>query len=396
MQIEVISSDSDLQRLGPQWNELVAASETDNPFLQWEWCSTWWRHYGDGNELVILLVRDDDQLVGLAPLFIDRGVMKFLGTGEVCSEYLGFVLRRGREEESIHCLLDFLLRDRSLAWRQLRLTHVPADSATARVLARSLRERRRPFRADPGLTSWQIELANSWEEFLGSLGGNLRGKLRRILRDAEKNHLEFHEVASPDEIDASWEDLKRLHQARWQRQGKPGCFASRQFCEFHRELLGVLWQRGMLLLTSLRRNGQALAGSYGLRHRGRVYFYQSGIDPEAGQLRPGHSLRVCELRRAIERGDLVYDFMCGDEDYKTQWANRQTAMRNFTIAGRGLLPRVRFGLESAARWAKESARTRLPADAWASLRHWKKRLTDGKSKVATGSSPQKPIPPAST
>lgn len=383
MQVELITSAEDLARLELQWNELVAASETDNPFLQWEWCSTWWRHYGVGHELAVVLVRDGDQLIGLAPLYVERGkearepgVMRFLGTGEVCSEYLGFIFRRGHEQQAGQELIHFLLQDSNIGWRQLRLTHVPAHGTTAAVLQASLHGGPRPFRVDRAAASWSIELSKSWDEFLDSIESKRRGKFRRALRELEKNRFEFHEVTCETEIDAAWEDLRRLHQARWQRQGKPGCFASRRFTEFHRELLRPLWRRGSLLLNSLRLRGQTVAASYCLRHLGRVYFYQGGIDPEAMQVRPGHSLRVCELRRAIERGDRVFDFLSGDEDYKVQWATDQIEMLQITVAGRGILPRVRFGIESATQWAKESVRSHLPTETWATLRRWKQQLAD--------------------
>jgi len=381
--VELVASTEGLLRLESPWNELVAASDSDNPFLQWEWCSTWWRHYGVGHELAVVLVLDGDQLIGLAPLYMDRrkgardsGVMRFLGTGEVCSEYLGFIFRRGQEQQAGQELIHFLLHDSKLHWRQLRLTHVPAHGATATVLQTGLHGGQRPFRVDRAATSWNIELAKSWDVFLESLGSKRRGKFRRALRELDQNQFEFHEVTCETEIDAAWDDLKRLHQARWERQGKPGCFASHRFAEFHRELLRPLWRRGSLLLTSLRRGGQAVAASYCLRHLGQVYFYQSGIDPEAMQFRPGHCLRVCELRRAIERGDRVFDFLGGDEEYKVQWATDQTEMLQFTVAGRGILPRVRFGFEGAKRWAKQSVRSHLPTQTWAALRRWKQQLSE--------------------
>ena len=100
MQIQVVSEDRDWERLEGEWRELVAASDADSPFLQWEWVSAWWRHYGMGNQLAVLLARNDEELLGIAPLFIEHRrppfgprVIRFLGTGEVFSEYLSFIAR---------------------------------------------------------------------------------------------------------------------------------------------------------------------------------------------------------------------------------------------------------------------------------------------------------------
>lgn len=383
MQIEVVSTESELDRLSAEWNELLADSDTDNPFLQWEWCSTWWRHYGEGHELVVVLVRDGDQLVGLAPLYVERagdgpqrGVMKFLGTGEVCSEYLSFVLRHGREPEGMQSILEFLLASSGIGWRQLRLNHLLADGPAAPLIESYLRTTGRPFRVKHGHKSWLIELAGSWDEFLQQVSRSRRERLRRMRRDIERSGLQFGEVSREEEIGSAWAELKRLHQARWVQVGKQGCFASPRFAAFHEELLRPLWQRGMLSLNLLRHDGRAVAASYSLRHRGRVYFYQAGVDPEQMRFRPGHALRLCELIRAMERGDRVFDFLSGDEEYKAHWATNETAMLNFTVAGRGLLPSLRFRLQSATQWAMESAQSHMPADTWATLRRLKKRLTE--------------------
>jgi CelD/BcsL family acetyltransferase involved in cellulose biosynthesis len=394
MHVELIQSADDLSRLEPEWNELIADSDSDHPFLQWEWCSTWWRHYGAGHELAVVLVRDGGRLVGLAPLYVERGdgarepgVMRFLGSGEICSEYLGFVLRRGHEQLAGRELLNFLLRDPSMQWRQLRLPHVATDAATATILQDSLNVARRPFRIDRAATSWNVELANSWDEFLNAVGGKRRGKIRRALREIDEHQFEYHEVTRESDIDAAWDELKRLHQARWERQGKPGCFSSHRFAEFHQDLLRPLWRRGGLLLTALRRGGETVAASYCLRHRGRVYFYQGGINPDAMPFRPGHCLRACELRRAIERGDRVFDFLSGDEDYKVQWATHRTEMLQFTVAGRGILPRVRLGFESATQWAKHAVRLQLPAQTWATLRRWKQQVATRRRSAPKRSAP---------
>ena len=46
MQIELVQNESRLEQLEQGWQELVSASSLNHPFLQWDWCTTWWRHYG--------------------------------------------------------------------------------------------------------------------------------------------------------------------------------------------------------------------------------------------------------------------------------------------------------------------------------------------------------------
>src|SRR5204862_7414213 len=92
------------------WNELAQGV----PFRQLDWLETWWRHYGcrengqpkSNHELFLLTVWDgDNQLVGVAPWYRIRSasgsrVIRFLGDGEVCSDYLS-VLCQSETEDSV-------------------------------------------------------------------------------------------------------------------------------------------------------------------------------------------------------------------------------------------------------------------------------------------------------
>ena len=44
-----------------EWNGLLHASGSWNPFLTWEWMSAWWTHLGEGAALHVITVRDDGQ-----------------------------------------------------------------------------------------------------------------------------------------------------------------------------------------------------------------------------------------------------------------------------------------------------------------------------------------------
>src|SRR6185437_12502317 len=90
-----------------EWNRLAGT-----PFQTWEWLAPWWKHYGakmpedqHRRELYLLAVRDaQGTLVGLAPWYLERSlttgyVVRQLGDGEVCSDYLGILAANGKERE---------------------------------------------------------------------------------------------------------------------------------------------------------------------------------------------------------------------------------------------------------------------------------------------------------
>src|SRR4051812_17205391 len=51
-----------------EWNELLAESDCDIPFLRHEWLKIWWNHFGPPNRLAVMVGRERERLVFALPL----------------------------------------------------------------------------------------------------------------------------------------------------------------------------------------------------------------------------------------------------------------------------------------------------------------------------------------
>src|SRR6266849_4562731 len=110
----VVSDPAELERLRPEWLELMARSSSNDAMLTPTWLLGWWNVYGpqDGRRLMVILFREGDRLVGLAPLLKRRhwyrpGIpfrrVEPLGSGEranegIYSDYLNVIAEAGSEE----------------------------------------------------------------------------------------------------------------------------------------------------------------------------------------------------------------------------------------------------------------------------------------------------------
>ena len=117
LNIEIVINEDEFAALAKEWNQLLEQSASNTLTLTYEWLSSWWEVFGEGRELYILLVRDGEELIGIAPM-LKRTVqhygvlpfrrIEFLASGEeeadeICSDYLDFILLRGRETEALDC-----------------------------------------------------------------------------------------------------------------------------------------------------------------------------------------------------------------------------------------------------------------------------------------------------
>src|ERR1039458_4171160 len=72
LRVEVISDFDSLVSAQPAWDRLVDLAGIDHPFLGHDWILSWWESFGAGRKLNILLVKDGEDLVGIAPLMVSR------------------------------------------------------------------------------------------------------------------------------------------------------------------------------------------------------------------------------------------------------------------------------------------------------------------------------------
>lgn len=374
MRTQSISDIAALEPYAEAWNRLAAGV----PFRSWQWLSTWWRHYGASagpsdrrRRLCVLGVFDEaGGLVGAAPCYAEESaaagrVLRLLGDGEVCSEYLGVLAAPGREEAVASAIADYLAdrfhapRSSPERWDLMKLEAVDADDPVLRPLLANLGRQGAAVHRRPGPGCWRRGLPASWEDLVVRLSKNQRKQFRRVLRRADKRGVLLHKVECVSDLAEAFEHLVDLHQRRWQSQSKPGCFASDRFLAFHRDAMPQLLRAGQLQVVWLEAEGKPLAAEYQLAGAGTMYVYQAGVDPDRIAWEPGHVATARILQFAIDQGFRRVDFLRGDEPYKQQWHaefHRNTTVR--VVAPRAAA-RARHHAWLAVRTAKDWARRGL-------------------------------------
>ena len=277
------------------WDRLAAGV----PFRGWTWLSHWWRCYGPPNgvkrrqpRMAVLGVFDDaGSLRGIAPWYVDHSalqgrVLRPLGSGEVCSDYLGVLCDPPVEDAVAKALAGYLVdfaHDRSpdaLRWDLLDTDAVDAEDAVMASLVDHLSAYGCTVHRRPGMNCWRLELTTDWDQYLASLGRHLRGDLRRLGRDMfDTGRVVLRSPAGLDDLPRAMEILVDLHQRRWTAVGEPGCFASERFNAFFRDVVPAMHRLGQLQFHWLELDGKPIAARYELIVDGVVYAYQSGVDP---------------------------------------------------------------------------------------------------------------------
>jgi CelD/BcsL family acetyltransferase involved in cellulose biosynthesis len=357
MQVVQVSDAHELARLTEPWNLLAGGI----PFRTWDWLEAWWRKYGtsrgsDGDvSLFVLSVQDCGELVGIAPWFIQGSpwagrTLRFLGTGEVCSDYLGLLVSPGKEAALAAAVANWLSGEAAGRWDLIELTELDENDHVVRGLANEMNTRGCTLDWRAGATCWRVELPASWEEYIATLSRSHRKQVRRMQRRLfETQRARLHTVTSQAELGRAMNLLVTLHQRRQRSLGRAGCFASPQFSNFHAEVTRRLLGRRRLRLHWLELDGQPVAVEYHLAGDSGIFVYQGGMDPAVQADSPGHLITLATIKLAIEQGYRYFDFLRGDEAYKRHWRAAPRPTVNLRIVPNRLATRLRHNIWAAAK-----------------------------------------------
>lgn len=359
MRIVEVRDQVEWQRLQPIWNRLLDASAAATTFLTWEWLTAWWAAYGQAGDLRILAAVDDDGAVqGLAPLRAEAvraygqrySTLAFIGDGSNDSDYLDFVVPRGREAAVLDSMLQHL-RPELERGVILRLGEIPATSPSLPVL--------RQLAADGHIVEEEsipcatLRLPASWDEYLRRLRPRFRTRIRSVLRQLEaRPEIRFGWCERAADLERLLPALFDLHTRRWNEDGKPGVFGWDRKRQFYAQLSPLLLERGTLRFSWLDWNGQVLACQFGFVHGSTYLHLQEGYEPASEHWNVGLGLRAWTIRTFLEEGIAEYDFLAGVGRHKSDWGAETKESRRLSIA----TPRYRNQLFCHGRRWEERAR----------------------------------------
>ena len=134
--------------------------------------------------------------------------------------------------------------------------------------------------------------------------------------------------------------MKRLHTLRFESKGEPGVFADPQFESFLRSAVLDFDRDGKCEIIIASQNGRAIAAQLYFDSADGFQMYQSGYDPDAMKLEPGHLLFTAMVRKAINRGDSHFDFLRGNEPYKEYWGAKPHVQNKLRMVAKKFVPTV--------------------------------------------------------
>ena len=333
MQLDVYRDATGFAALAGEWNALLRRSDSDTIFLTHEWQSTWWRFFAPGRELLLLALRDQGELVGIAPFYRQkledgRTVIQLVGGTDI-SDYLNIIALPDHLDRVYQAIFEFLTAEVA-DWDEIDLHCIPAASLyeplREAAQKRGLVIQRRVEDVCPVLL-----LPATWDDYLAMLDKKQRHELRRKIHRAESEaEMSLYMTSDPSLLAEDVEVFFDLH--RRSSPDKEDFMSEPDMQGFFHEVARFSLTRGWLELSFLLINGEKAASMFCFAYNNRTLVYNSGYDPQRfGSLSPGIVLLAYHVQDSIAKGRTAFDFLRGDEVYKYRFGGRDTEVFQITV-----------------------------------------------------------------
>jgi CelD/BcsL family acetyltransferase involved in cellulose biosynthesis len=309
--------------ISSDWKRVQANSPRSHVFSSLEWTQTWWEQFGNEGSLYLGSVRDDDAVIGIAPLSLKESGVEFIGNVDTC-DYLDFVIEPGKEELFFTTLIDHLIQNKKYS---LELAPLRPDSTVITSLAPLALERNFQVSYHREDVTLDMELGVTWEDYLQSLSGKQRHELKRKLRRLD----EMGEIRYHSGTDYNTSDMQTFLEFFRESRDDKAAFLTGEIESFFNAMANVLAQNGILQLNFLELNNTPIAATMCFDYRNNIYLYNSGYNPEYSWLSAGILSKALCIKDSIEKGRKRFDFLKGDEVYKYHLGGQELPLYRYTI-----------------------------------------------------------------
>ncbi|MFH1638989.1 MAG: GNAT family N-acetyltransferase [Chloroflexota bacterium] len=274
------------------------------------WMEVWWQEFRPDGELYLAIVRQESDIIGIAPLRLQGQQVSFIGSVDVC-DYMDFVVVPGRERDFFDALLDDLKRN---GIKHLKLEHLRPESSVLNTLVDMAEKRGYEVSYHEDAVSLELDLPATWEGYLAILNKKQRHEVERKLRRLrETDGVEYYCTNVTKQVDGFLDTFLQLFVLS---QGEKADFMTEQKESFFRAIASAMASLGMLRFGTLEIDKSPVAMVMGFDYDGRMYLYNSAYNPDFSHLSAGLLSKVLCIQESIQQGLKKWDFLKGAEPYK--------------------------------------------------------------------------------
>jgi len=336
---------SEWPQIAPLWAVMAENSPYSSFYLSEDWTSLWLDVFGEFVRPQILRFMVEDVPVGVCLLVRDverRGPFRvsrlYMNTGagtlagRPFMEFNSLLYIAGWEEKIAAALGEHL---RALDWDEFSIEGISPSPMLSWLQVDTLPELPASVKVR---SSYYVDLGRlriRKKSYESSLSSNTREQIRRSIKRYSRLGAVRVEIAQDvPQAEDFFEEMRGMHQARWNGRGHAGAFATGRRLDFHRALIKRAFPKGAIQMLRVLAGNSTIGVLYNFVQHSKVYFFQSGFDYELdSDCKPGFVTHALAIQHCLDAGFSDYDFLAGDARYKRSLAKERRPL-HWVVFGR--------------------------------------------------------------
>lgn len=331
-----------LEDLRLAWNCLLPNTRGLSFFHTLDWLKTYWRFFGHGQRMRVLVAMSGSNPVGILPLTVRREKTR-VGWVRVLTyplhDWGTFYGPIGPNPTATLSLAMQHLRQTRRDWDLLDLRWVNRDEHDQLRTQWAMEHAGFAVASQGWQTTALVDFQEGWETYWAHRNAKFRHNVqrgeRRLNKCGEVELIRHRPLSMTNgDGDPNWELYNTcvdLAARSWQGSSTDGTTLSTDSVRhFFREAHQQAAKNGMVDLSVLAVGGRSIAFSYNYYCQSRLIGMRIGYDPEFGKYGVGNVMYAHAFRDSVQRGDQLFDLGIGSLDIKKHWSTRFVDSQRYT------------------------------------------------------------------
>lgn len=328
MKIEVVKKFDEFLDLEPEWKRLVEESRLDNPFLTYEFFYCLIKAFFAKWELLIFVVKDDEEVIGIAPFLRHGNSIKSINN--IHSHYFDFLIKRDHSDVYRYVFQHIF---GNYQFETVVLGDVCSKSGLFEYITSNdcfihaiEHERHSPV----------LMVTASWEDFYSSVSKNFRGNYNKRVNKVNRQGAYLLKACDKiDELDTFMNDLFDIEKKSWKHLVERSMLTTENQQVFYSLLSKVFFEH--MKIEVLYINDAPAAFWLSLFYNKTVYQLKNSFVEKNKHFSPGIILTVDCLKKYFEQNVRCVDYLGITNSIKSKVSNDYRVAYNIRLFRKNLV-----------------------------------------------------------
>jgi CelD/BcsL family acetyltransferase involved in cellulose biosynthesis len=323
LHIELIDNLDAFIACEPAWNAVLSKSDMDFPWMSFEWTVFWWKMFGANCEMLVLVVKDDKEVVAIAPLM--RKKIMFRGLPVTTIQFIAnyFSNRAGMlvsdtADDVVPAVFDWI-KTSKYRYDLLWLDFVPAHSRTNAQISKILEKENPNHRVMQTVVSPYIKIDMDWQHYVKNLSRKFRNKINHMNNVFKKEgEPEIVEYTKENEINTAMAELLAISGNSWKCAEHTEICNSEEKVMFYTEFARLAASRAWLKIRILKFQNVPITFLYATVYNNTLYIDKISFDEKYKHLSPGLFLLISSIQQAFMNKYCCCELLGENEQFKSK------------------------------------------------------------------------------